>query len=104
MTTPNWMRNAACRDMDTEMFFPVRGLHNENAETVARQTSYAKAVCALCPVLNDCREYILGESLRYENDFGIWAGMTPEERHREHFQRRIERQRERRQKRRLDNL
>jgi WhiB family redox-sensing transcriptional regulator len=99
--TTEWMRKAACRDMDTDLFFPVRGSHNENAETVARQTLHAKAVCALCPVLDECRDYILGTELRYENDYGIWGGMTPEERHRERFLERNRRQRQRRQKKRL---
>lgn len=102
MTT--WMRDAACRDMDTNLFFPMRKSRSDYDESIARQTEYAKSVCAACPVIEQCRDYILSEDLRYENDFGIWGGMTPEERHKEHFERRMARQRELRRRRRFDTL
>ena len=97
----DWMRDAACRDMDTEVFFPVRGSRDAADESVTRQVEYAKTICRGCPVLDACRAYILSVDLRYENDFGIWGGLTPEERHRQRFIERNERQRERRRRKRL---
>lgn len=82
--------------MDTNLFFPVRGSSDDCDETVNRQIEYAKTICNSCPVIKECRDYILEEGLRYENDFGIWGGMTPQERHQELFEIRNMRQRERR--------
>lgn len=87
------MSDAACRGYDTNMFFPVKGTASGKA---VREIKAAKAVCARCPVLEDCRRYILDGHPRYEDDYGIYAGMTPEDRHRERFRQRAARQRERR--------
>jgi WhiB family redox-sensing transcriptional regulator len=58
---PDWVKDAACRGMGPELFFPERG---EDAST-------ARAVCAGCPVAAECAEY--GATER----FGIWGGVTP---------------------------
>lgn len=58
-----WMCHAACLDQDTELFFDT-----ERAEQ-------AKAVCAQCPVRDDC----LGRAPRE----GVWGGATGPERTRE---------------------
>lgn len=44
-----WRREAACRDLDTAVFFP---LSDDDAGP-------AKAVCATCPVRTDCLELAL---------------------------------------------
>ena len=90
------MADAACRDYDTNFFFPVKGAASGKA---LRDIEDAKAVCAGCPVLKQCRDYILGDHPRYEDDYGIYAGLTPEDRHRARFEARNERQRERRRQR-----
>ena len=63
-----WMARAACRGMDPELFHPDRG----------ESTAAAKAVCASCPVRDDCLEYALdaGEKL------GIWGGASAKARRR----------------------
>ena len=64
-----------CRQTDPDLFFPNPG----EAAVKVRQ---AKAVCARCPLLDDCRDYIMETergwylSLRH----GVWGGMTPLER------------------------
>lgn len=93
------MVDAACRDYDTNFFFPVKGAASGKA---LRDIEDAKAVCAGCPVLEQCRDYILGDHPRYEDDYGIYAGLSPEDRHRARFDARNERQRERRRQRNLD--
>ena len=59
---------AACRDADTSVFFPVSEADAEEA----------KAICALCPVREECREY----ALETRPPEGVWGGLTPTERHR----------------------
>lgn len=63
---PRWSDLAACADYDTEFFYPPKGVS-------ARK---AKAVCADCPVINECREF----ALRVPEEHGVWGGTTPEER------------------------
>ena len=95
-----WMQHAACRGRDTEMFFPVKGVASGNA---LRAIEHAKAVCLACPVFDNCRDYILSDYPRYEDDYGIYAAMTPEDRHRAKFEARNQRQRERRRQRKHNN-
>ena len=63
---PAWHENAACSGLGNEMFFASRG-----SVTQARA---ARAVCAVCPVLEQCREAGLGEK------YGIWGGTTERDR------------------------
>ncbi len=60
-----WRDNAACRGMNPSIFFPELGNHNHEA----------KRVCARCPVAAPCAQEGAGE------DFGIWGGRNPAERH-----------------------
>lgn len=61
--------------VDPDAWFP------DKADQLA--VALAKAGCAACPVLTECRT----EVERYEatsgpsRRWGIWAGLTPEERH-----------------------
>lgn len=70
-TYEDWRHDAACRDEDPELFFPVSELGPG-----ARQTAEAKAVCARCPVRARCLAYALDNGL----DFGIFGGTTESER------------------------
>lgn len=66
-----WVRQAACRDEDPELFFPLTpggpALHE-----VAR----AKAVCARCEVRGECLRY----ALETGQSSGVWGGTTEMER------------------------
>ncbi len=66
-----WRQHAACRDMDTDLFFP-------NGETgdALEQAEAAKAVCARCPVREECLEFALVTNQQY----GIFGGLTETER------------------------
>lgn len=66
----SWRREAACRGMDANMFFP-------DTEDDARVTE-AKAVCATCPVRAACLDF----ALESRQDDGIWGGLTETERRR----------------------
>lgn len=63
-----WMRQAACRSVDPELFFPGRG----------ESTREAKAACAGCPVRVECLDYAIANGERH----GIWGGLSPRERRR----------------------
>lgn len=62
---------AACRTADPELFFPVAAVGAGRAR-LAR----AKAVCAGCPVREQCLDY----ALQTGQTHGVWGGTTEEER------------------------
>lgn len=64
----NWRQRAACTGLDTEIFFPA-------SDTDAGP---AKAVCATCPVRDQCLEW----SLATRQEDGVWGGLTDNERRR----------------------
>ena len=68
-----WYRRAACRNADTNLFFPQRG----------DPTFRAMALCDVCPVKAACLQYALdaGETI------GIWGGTTGADRRRLRWQR-----------------
>ena len=64
----DWLEHAACRGLELRTFFPV-------SETGA---DVAVAVCAACPVREECLEYAIAT----RQPEGIWGGLTGVERHR----------------------
>jgi WhiB family redox-sensing transcriptional regulator len=69
ISTPiDFFDDAACRDADTDVFFPVS----------ESQAGAAKAICATCPVQAACLEY----ALETRPGDGVWGGLTATERHR----------------------
>jgi WhiB family transcriptional regulator, redox-sensing transcriptional regulator len=67
----DWTGEAACRDVDPELFFP-----EGTAGPASRQAELAKQVCQTCPVRKPC----LAVGLEQSPGSGIWGGTTPEER------------------------
>ncbi len=67
-TLESWRQDAACRDLDPNIFFPA----NDEA------AGAAKAVCATCPVREDCLEYAVAT----RQDDGVWGGLDETERKR----------------------
>lgn len=66
----DWRAQAACSGYPNTLFFPTSDLGDDGV--VAR----AKAVCAVCPVIEDCLEYALETNQRA----GIWGGTSEQER------------------------
>ncbi len=66
-----WHEDAACRDKDPELFFPVG-----TTEPAIAQIRAAKAVCATCTVQDPCLHW----SLRGGLDAGVWGGLDENER------------------------
>lgn len=65
----SWRQAAACKGRDTEMFYPAVGYPGPAA---------AKAVCHGCAIRSQCLEYALANGER----FGVWGGLSPQERRR----------------------
>ncbi|HJR45509.1 MAG TPA: WhiB family transcriptional regulator [Actinomycetota bacterium] len=61
-----WQDDAACRHIAVELFFPP----------AEQESEVAKSVCAGCTVRQPCLEFALAEGER----FGIWGGLTSQER------------------------
>ncbi|MFF3763784.1 WhiB family transcriptional regulator [Streptomyces sp. NPDC001922] len=67
----NWRQSAACIDEDPELFFPIG-----TSGPAALQAEEAKAVCARCPVTDQCLEW----ALENNQDSGVWGGLEENER------------------------
>ena len=68
-----WRDKAECRKYDPEIFFPERHGKIDNRDA---QVKEAKAICAKCEVTAECLEYAIERDER----FGIWGGLTVDER------------------------
>jgi len=64
-----WVADALCAQVDGDLWYPERG---------GKGTRDAKKVCAVCPVRLLCLEH----ALRTEEPWGIWGGLTEQERKR----------------------
>ena len=56
----SWQRDAACRDLDVEVFFPASGV----------EVAAAQEICKYCIVRKTCLEYALDNDLNH----GVWGG------------------------------
>ena len=68
----NWRKDAACKGMDVDIFFPPAG--GDGVKLANR----AKKICASCPVTEPCLAYGLSMS----NREGIFGGLTGMQRRR----------------------
>jgi WhiB family transcriptional regulator, redox-sensing transcriptional regulator len=66
-----WRSLSACRGEDPDLFFPAA-----RTVTVFVQLARAKAICARCPVTDECLRYALTTGQQY----GVWGGTSEEER------------------------
>jgi WhiB family redox-sensing transcriptional regulator len=64
--TESWQDDAACKSLPLEMFFPP----------AEQEAEAAKAICSGCTVREPCLEAALTAGER----FGIWGGMSSDER------------------------
>lgn len=69
--TEDWRDQAACRQEDPDLFFPVG-----TTGPALGQIEQAKAICRGCPVIEDCLRFALDTG----QDYGIWGGLTENER------------------------
>ena len=63
-----WMKDALCAEVDSEMFFP------EGGGSIARPN----AVCNMCDVKKECLDF----ALKTDQQHGIWGGTSYRQRKR----------------------
>ena len=68
---PAWQKKAACRDLDSRIFFPDRKGPSDQR---------ARQICRGCPVSAPCLDWALSWPAHY--DAGIYAGTNAKERQR----------------------
>ena len=61
-----WQEHASCRRLPVEVFFPL----------VEQEADDAKAVCQSCVVKDPCLEF----AIEADERFGVWGGLTSDER------------------------
>ena len=66
LAEPEWRDQALCAEVDPEIFFVEKG----------GSIAPAKRVCRSCDVRAECLEYALENG----EEFGIWGGLSPQER------------------------
>ncbi len=66
-----WTAEAACQGR-SELFFAPGG---ERPEARVVREAQARAVCRMCPVLQECRQWA-----RDHREYGFWGGESEEER------------------------
>ncbi|MDO9377755.1 MAG: WhiB family transcriptional regulator [Nocardioidaceae bacterium] len=68
-----WQYRAACSGLDSAQFFAPASERGPKRE---RREAAAKAICATCPVIQEC----LDHALAVREPFGVWGGLTAPER------------------------
>lgn len=68
-----WQYRGLCRTVSPELFFHPEG---ERGPARRRRDERAKALCQQCPVIEQCRAHALAA----REPYGVWGGMTEEER------------------------
>ncbi|MDT4891974.1 MAG: WhiB family transcriptional regulator, redox-sensing transcriptional regulator [Pseudonocardiales bacterium] len=69
----DWQAQAACRGSDTANFYHPE---NERGPSRVRREMRAKAVCARCPVIDNCLRWALAA----REPYGVWGGTSADER------------------------
>ena len=67
----DWRHEAACREVDPELFFPIG-----NSGPALLQIEEAKQVCRRCSVMEECLRWAIESG----QDAGVWGGMGEDER------------------------
>lgn len=68
-----WQEHGSCRTVDPTIFFHPQ---NERGSARRQRALSAKSVCASCPVRRQCADY----AIRAREPYGVWGGLTEEER------------------------
>jgi WhiB family transcriptional regulator, redox-sensing transcriptional regulator len=67
----NWREDAACRNTDPELFFPIG-----TTGPALRQIQEAKRICRTCPARSQCLAFALDHGVTD----GVWGGTTEDQR------------------------
>ena len=69
----DWQLDAACRTVSSDLFFSPA---EERGHAGEQREEQAKAIGASCPVRTEC----LRHALAVAEPYGVWGGLTPQER------------------------
>ena len=72
-TLHHWQQSANCRNADPNTFFHPEG---ERGDARRFRDRLAKQICTDCSVIQECLAYALAT----REGFGIWGGMSEDER------------------------
>lgn len=61
-----WVSDALCPQVDADIFYVNKG----------GSTGPAKAICAMCPVAEQCLQY----AIEHDERWGVWGGKSERER------------------------
>lgn len=78
----DWQMDGVCRGEDPNIFFHPEG---ERGSARENRQSAAKALCRRCPVITECAAH----ALAVREPYGVWGGMTEEDREAVYSRRRI---------------
>jgi WhiB family transcriptional regulator, redox-sensing transcriptional regulator len=67
----DWRHEAACREVDPELFFPIG-----NSGPALYQIEEARQVCQRCTVRDQCLRWAIDSG----QDAGVWGGLSEDER------------------------
>jgi WhiB family redox-sensing transcriptional regulator len=73
LSSYEWQMHGTCRTADPEAFFPAEATRGRNRASIEAR---AKAMCAVCPVIQQC----LRHAMQVREPYGVWGGLTAEER------------------------
>jgi WhiB family redox-sensing transcriptional regulator len=73
MSLSSWQQQAACQTSEPDLFFPVSAKGRS-----AVDAALAKRICFQCQVRSQCLDYAQSTHQMY----GVWGGLTEEERQR----------------------
>jgi WhiB family transcriptional regulator, redox-sensing transcriptional regulator len=68
-----WQMDGACRTADPRLFFHPEG---ERGPARRDRDAAAKAICAACPVMQECRRH----ALTVREPYGVWGGLSEDDR------------------------
>lgn len=71
-----WRAKAACKGLDTNIFFPTRTLSGNGGVPSSVAISKARLICAGCTVRKECLDFALTNSI----NFGMFGGVPPRDR------------------------
>ena len=82
-TEREWLTRAACKGL-THLFFPRNNFEDSRGENGKwSRIRTARDICNGCPVLADCREWIIEyEDVTSSEPFGFCGGLTESDRKR----------------------
>lgn len=75
------LENARCVEGNAEDWFAPLGSSEPGNEGISLTAKRAQRVCETCPVRRQCLEVAMKNETTQRYRWGIWGGLTPNQRH-----------------------